>query len=183
MEILGNPITRYQYARNEAYREAEIRIQSLLAAIFPSLVPVPVQLTEIDGTALEAWSQTWRNHPDRRFDWNWSEERKAWQNALDRFEVAIWSGTVLCGLAIGKPSKGREHLSVHVLEGAPNPVHPLKSAVRFCVVEAALAYARTIGCRRLRVMRPVEGAIPLYMEMGFSLSGSPKGGSYCWLEV
>ena len=57
----------------------------------------------------------------------------------DRFEVAVWSGPVLCGLAAGTPRYGR--MEVDLAKGSPDGQHPLKGAVRFAVLEAARVYA------------------------------------------
>src|SRR4051812_19488014 len=54
-----------------------------------------VRLTDIDDPCLDIWKAAWPK--PGTFDWlvNASHFRR---NDTDRFEVAIWSGEVLCGL-------------------------------------------------------------------------------------
>ena len=179
----GDTIARYQQARELAYRTAESNLPALFEALCPHLVGVPFRLAVIDEAALTAWSTIWKEHSARRVNWNWREERRRQQSTLSRFELAVWSGEHLCALAIGKPSKGREHLTIYGLEGSPLSDHPLKKGIRFAVVEVALAYANALSCKELRLFRPVKEVQCYYVDMGFSLAGTPDNCPYCWLEV
>jgi hypothetical protein len=170
-----NVRARYDRLREMAYAAAEDVLNDMLDngdldSLARTYRYVRLKLTSIDDMALEAWEEQWAGHPDRRFDWDWRSERRAWDSNLSRFEVAVWSDDHLCGLAIGKISKGREHLAIYILEGSPDNDHPLKQRVRHCVVEAAEAYAVTTGCKRLYLLNPLEGALQLYLQMGFSLA-------------
>jgi hypothetical protein len=176
-------IARYQQARELAYRKAESELPALFEALCPHLMEVPFRLAVIDEVALTAWSMIWKEHPARRVDWDWREERRGHQNTLSRFELAVWSSEHLCALAIGKPSKGRENLTIRGLEGSPLSDHPLKKGVRFAVVSAALAYANALSCKELRLSWPVKEVQCYYVDMGFSLAGTPDNCPYCWLEV
>jgi hypothetical protein len=103
------------------------------------------RLSLIDEAALQAWEEQWRPRSDRPGGWNWREQRLALRSTLNRFEVALWSGPVLCGLAIGKPSKGPSHLAVQLLEGNPAESHPLKGFVAECAVEAGISYGGAVS--------------------------------------
>jgi len=175
---------RYLAKRHAAYKAAMERIPTLFRAIRPDLVDVPLKFTTIDAWALHAWETQWRP----RFrggdgEWDWRRERFGYQNWPARFDVAVWSGEDLCGLGIGKPSKASTFLAVNLLEGSPVSDHPLKGAIRFCVVEAAIAYAELLECRELRLMRPLPGAVPLYVDMGFSLAPPLDRPPYCFLRI
>lgn len=58
----------------------------------------------------------WRN---RRYEWDWFELKRKFRNIPARFELAISVNGELCGLAIGKPSRGRRHVSFYFLQGNP----------------------------------------------------------------
>ncbi len=169
-------IARYRLARAAALQHTE-------ASFITNLPDRSIILTEIDGHAISAWKAAWKGHANRRVAWDWSAERRAWQTTLSRFEVAVWSGSTLCGLAIGAPSKGKEHLTIGLLEGAPDPKHPLKGEVLLCLIEAALSYAAGLGCKELRLDRPLPAVVSRYQRMGFKLAGQGSSRPYCWMEV
>jgi hypothetical protein len=106
----------------------------------------------------------------------------AWRKAHpDRFELAVWSGGILCGLAIGRPAPTAAHLSLYYLEGNPDPGNPLHFKVTNVVVAALRAYASAIGKTELRMVDPLPEAIRFYCSavIGFELV-TPRGGSpYC----
>jgi hypothetical protein len=179
----SDTIARYQQARELAYQHAESELPAVFEALCPHLVGVPCRLAVIDKAALTAWSTIWKKHPARRVNWDWEEERRCHQSKLSRFELAIWSSEHLCALAIGKPSRGKEHLTIRGLEGSPLSDHPLKKGVRFAVVSAALAYAKALSCKQLRLLQPAAEVQCYYLDMGFSLAGTPDNCPYCWLEV
>lgn len=149
---------------------------------------VAVSLTGIDARALAAYRADWIPHP--RPGWpngrppDWIVEQKEHQGILARFEVAIWGEMdVLCGLAVGRPSKGKGILRVDLLEGHPNRSHPLKGQVARSAVAAAFRYAEAIGAAELRLTQPLPAVVPLYTAMGFDLVESVEGGQYCALGM
>jgi hypothetical protein len=98
-----------------------------------------------------------------------------------RFEVAVWSGQILCGLAIGRTRT--EYCRVDYLEGSPDPVHPLKGNVVVVVAGAVVAYATALGKREVRLVDPLPAVVAHYEALGFKLA-NPKGASpYCWREI
>jgi hypothetical protein len=105
------------------------------------------------------------------------------RSTLNRFEVAVWSGATLCGLAVGKPSDGPSHLAVRLLEGSPAQTHPLKGYVAGCVAEAGISYARLLGKAQLRFLWPLPGALPTYRRLGFTVVADDPEPSYCFLEI
>jgi hypothetical protein len=183
-ESYRSAAARYLAKRQATHQEAMRRLPSLFRVVRPDLVGVPLRLAMIDAWALHAWENQWK--PSFRGGdggWDWHSERFGCENAPARFEVAVWSGDALCGLGIGKPSKASTFLSVNLLEGSPVPDHPLKGAIRYCVVEAALAYAEGLGCQELRLIQPLPGAIRLYADMGFSLAPPQENPPYCFLRI
>ncbi|MBY3418606.1 hypothetical protein HFN87_35935 [Rhizobium laguerreae] len=172
---MSNAWQRYYAIRKLAYEAAEITLSEVYG--------LPVQLTEIDDDALEAFEEHWLHHPYRRYDWEWRDVVESWENRPSHFEVAIWCNAYLSGLAVGKVSDGKLVLSIYLLEGSPVETHPLKGLVRFCVVEAAEAYATILGCDELHLRQPVDGALPLYFDMGFFLATNQANVVVCSKEL
>lgn len=172
---MSNAWHRYRAIRDLAYETAE----STLAEVYG----LPVRLTQINEDALEAFEEHWLYHPHRRVEWDWREQVESWENRPSHFEVAIWCNSYLSGLAIGKVSDGKLVLSIYLLEGSPVNTHPLKGLVRFCVVEAAEAYGTILGCDELHLRQPVDGALPLYFDMGFSLATNQANIVVCAKEL
>lgn len=126
-----------------------------------------VDFSEITAVAFAEYQANWHGHPQRFNDWDWKEWHRGFRNSPSRFEAALWGDNALCGLAIGRLSKGRSHLSVHLLEGSPDSRHPLKGRVRHCILELAEFYADIWDCRTVKLIEPVEQVIPLYVDMGY----------------
>lgn len=119
--------------------------------------------------------------PERRVQWNWfSVWRKYW-NKPARLELAILANDKLCALLLGKPSKGRRHLSLYYLEANPDTNNPIKGKVVKIVADAALLYATLLGCSVVRVVAPLPAVTPLYEAGGFRLA-SKEGVSPVYLE-
>lgn len=145
------------------------RAQELLSE---ALEPVPVRLGLIGPEALEAFEQTWSSRPERRYPWSWGRMVLDFRRLPTRFEVAVWSGEVLCGLAVGEV-RGT-HVRVNYIEGSPDPEHPLKGKVVSAVLTASTTYARIVDRREVRLVDPVEAMIPRYRALGLMLV-SPRG--------
>ncbi len=53
--------------------------------------------------ALDAWRRQWAGHPARPVAWPWDAMMSDYRrHRPSRFELALWSGDVLCGLAVGR---------------------------------------------------------------------------------
>jgi hypothetical protein len=156
--------------------------ERLVARIFGSR-GIPVRLSLIDDAALLAWREQWTPRPDQPGGWNWPEQTRRLRSTLGRFEIALWSGPILCGLAIGKPSKGPSHLAVQLIEGNPAPTHPLKGFVAECVTEAAFSDGRLLNKSQPRLLRPLPGALEKYRAIGFGIEPDSPDPSYCFLEI
>lgn len=112
----------------------------------------------------------------RRYQWDWSVLKHTYQHYPSRFELAIRSDTTLCGLAIGKPSKAREHMSAKFIEGHPNERHPLKGYVLDILLDGLEVYGNALQCKFARVDDVVEEIVPLYERAGYELANkrSPR---------
>jgi hypothetical protein len=173
--MTGEVLARYDAMRAAALADAQERLTARLL--------VPLRLSVIDQTALAAWQDQWRPNSSWPGGWNWREQRLRIRSTLNRFEVALWSEQTLCGLAIGKPSKGPSHLAVRLLEGNPAAQHPLKGAVAECVTEAGISYGRLLGKAQLRLLQPLPGALPTYRRLNFRVEPGETRPAYCFLEI
>jgi hypothetical protein len=139
-------------------------------------------LTGITHHAVASWEQQWLPGMPQGLpwsDWDWKAEISNWSRQHDRFELAIWSGSSLCGLAIGKPSGSRENLSIYAMQGCPDATHPLKGRILTIVIEVAEAYGTALKCKELRFVSPLAGAISRYAARGFRLETPRNAPSYC----
>jgi hypothetical protein len=139
---------------------------------------VDVAFRPIDATALAAWA-AWQA---RRVAWPWPEMVADWRRGHpDRFEVAVWSNDVLCALALGRPAPKAAHMSLHYLEGSPDPGNPLRRKVAATVITALRAYAIVLGKEELRLVEPLAQLVPFYCSpaMGFELVSLRGAAPYC----
>jgi hypothetical protein len=121
----GGVLARYNAMREAALVDAQERLFEKISG--PR--DVQVRLSLIDEPALRAWQKQWKPRPDCPGGWNWREQRLRLASNVSRFEVGLWSGPLLCGIAIGKPLKRPGHLVMQLLEGNPTDMHPLKGFV------------------------------------------------------
>lgn len=141
----------------------------------------PIGLTQIGPAALDFWRDNWAaSHPGSHIDGDfpWEDAVSNFRNNLNRFEVAIWSNDILCGLAIGRPSKGPDNVTIHLLErywGA----NPFKGSIAAIAVDVADNYAKILEKQKVIIKYPVDGAIPVYEKLGFRpVQGYGKGAYY-----
>lgn len=135
-----------------------------------------LRLTDIDSHALDVWRSTWIHmHPLGYGGWDWDGLVARVHTRPSAFQVAIWSGGELCGLAVGRLSKrrpsGRRHtISVHYLEGNPLREHPLRGRVAPLAFAAAEAYGGIVGAWRIRLIDPLPGVFRTYQRLGFAIA-------------
>jgi hypothetical protein len=178
-QSLRDVLARYDAMREAALADAQHRLQTRNSAP----LGIPIELSPIDQKALRAWREQWKPRPDRPGGWDWPEQRRRLASTTNRFEVALWSGHVLGGFAIGKPSRGPSHLAIQLLEGNPAEAHPLKGLVAECVIEAGISYARLLGKGQLRLIQPLPGALPTYRRLKFKVEPESAAPPYCFLEI
>lgn len=167
---------RYMHLRAGAYAGVLARTEAVSAP------PVPFRLADITRAALLAWERTWAPHAgdgSRPGGWHWAQLAQAYARYPDAFHLAIWSGLALCGLSVGRPSRGHHYLAVDFLEGSPVPDHPLKGKVLPLAIAAATAYGQALGATSLRLTNPLPGVVPLYEREGFALVWNRRSRLYC----
>jgi len=146
-------------------------------------------LTDIDDVAIHAWRETWGFPFQRRkVGWDWAKIAQSFRRRPTAFQVALWSGDVLCGLSVGRMSRRRRNgrrytLSLHFMESSPEPEHPLRRRVAPLVFAAAEEYARVFGAVRLRLIEPLPHVLGLYARLGFAVVVERGRPLYCEREI
>lgn len=126
--------------------------------------------------AIRAARTQWRTS---RFDW--AALAAKYDARYDRFEVAIWSGVGLSGLAFGRFSPARKILSVNFIE-AQRDVHPLSGRVTFLVAKLAEIFALSYGSDRVRVTEPLDVVKAKLLPLGYRFVARGKGVTYDCME-
>lgn len=135
------------------------------------LAAIPVHLTTIDAQALSVVQGSWPPSSHR------------WQSVLSYlpyetlwFDSALWSGTTLCGIAVGHQARHvrPDTLDITEIQGSPLG-HPLKGATRFYIAETGAALATLIPTiRRVRLKNPVNAKVTaLYSALQFDPAVDP----------
>lgn len=143
----------------------------------PEVINMPhVKLTAISELALSQnakWHSSGRVPPNGGWDWrSWVDHYR--RKHHKRFEAAIWYGSELCGLCLGKASGNNIHVRLEVLEGSPKSNHPLRGRVAFIALTATELYGYACGASQVRIIDPVEGALNSYKSLGYELGVSTK---------
>lgn len=174
-------------SRAQAERRCHARRAAAYAHALEALaddVPVPLSLRPIEPSALDHAARIWTRHPERIVRWPWNEIAVDFRrDHPDRFEVAIWSGAVLCGLAIGRCSRSPLYCGVNYLEGSPDPAHALRGFVIGIVLAAAESYAMMLGKEEVRLFDPFPALVPIYEAFGYALATPRRASTYCWRRI
>ena len=173
---------RYPY--QEVMAATRLTVRKRAAAAVPALSAI----TRIDDDALEAWRQQWLPAIDAAkdmpgwsdwSDWDWGKEMQRSSLGPKRFDMAIWSGGQLCGLALGRTSPKRNNFSVYVMQSVPVVDHPLKGHIIPIVIDISTSYGTALQCRELRFLKPLTGMIPVYERFRFELVRTSQHVQYC----
>lgn len=168
--------TSYSALRARARADATL----VLAATGVDL-PADLHTSNINAAALavcDKWS-------GRRVPWSWSGAVRQYRGIPARFELAIWVGDRLCGLALGSPSKSDLHCAIVYLEGGPEDESSLRGLVFLVATTHLEVYARFLGKREARVVGPANDKIvALAKAVGYDFIKAPKGqDDYCVKEI
>lgn len=179
---------------DSSFRQAQERYARIRAATYTQArddalasgrIDAPLRLAECDRYTLSVWKSAWAGpHPSGWGAWDWEPLlRRAWRNPA-AFHLAVWSGKVLCGLAVGRVSrkdgKGiRLAVSIDFIASAHDPRHPLRGNIAWLATSAGEAYGRALGAQWLRLLQPLPGVLPLYTRLGFSVVGDNDQVLYC----
>lgn len=115
------------------------------------------------------WPKYYSDETHNGFSESWEILHKKFQPIPAYFDLAIWqrigSETVLQGLALGKPSDGKTHLTLNWVERSFAPTY-LPGGILLPILACAQEYARLLGCRRILIKNPVDPT--KYERYGYS---------------
>lgn len=166
----------YGQIRDRARRDGAAVLQAMDLNL-----PEGLMVSNINEMALRS-CQKWTG---RQVAWDWSYTLRQYRKNPKRFELAIWVGEHLCGLALGAPSGSDLHCSVVYLESDPADTHPLHGLVFLIALTHLETYARLLNKRQTRLVSPVDQRIvALAGDLGYNFVRAPKGESdYCVKEL
>jgi len=173
----------YAHARYAALREAALSLTAEQARAM-GVISFEQRLTPITPAALRAYRSQWgTRHWSGHGGWNWEEKVRRYARKPRAFHAALWSGPTLCGLCIGSVCKSKAHLTLHFMESAPDPGHPLRGSVTEVMFSAARNYALALGIPKIYLREPLQGVLERYRRFGFSLASESRGPVYFQLEL
>ncbi|MGY6645880.1 MAG: hypothetical protein ACXIVD_11725 [Salinarimonas sp.] len=148
-----------------------------------------VTLASICDAALEEARKEWPKYygPDTHdgFQHSWERLYYKFRHRVSFFNLAVWQeiegqGRVLQGLALGKPSNSKTHLTVHWVERSFAPT-AIRGALTL-ILPCALEYAKLLRAKRVLIKDPVDSRV--YEKYGFTPYKLPKvGGVYMSRKV
>jgi hypothetical protein len=159
---------RYEIRREIARAATLDRFRDMAFAGEAPIEAIECDFTSITNAALDE-AEGWR------FPWR----RIVGQNRpyLRRFELAVWHGGQLYALCVGRASRGNNNVTIHFLERFSGK-NPFKGWVGQVTADAADTYAKLIERQWVKLKNPLEGAIPLYRDLGFTLAEPYRGSTY-----
>lgn len=145
---------------------------------------VDLRLFPIDEGALQQVEETWHatQVPDRPAPFKWRDIFRFEERTPRRFEMAIWNGSLLCGLTIGRASRSRygddSNVTITFLQAAPGPINKLKGYIAPSALDAASAYATILGRPVVFIKDPLPEVRPYYEAFDFTVAKRRCKGLY-----
>jgi hypothetical protein len=133
-----------------------------------------VTLSSVKKNALDfariEWPKHYSNAPNfNGFPIGWPEIYHKFSYRPSFFDLAIWQHIagedVLQGLCIGRPSRGKTHLTINWIERSFAPNY-FRGGILLPTLACAYEYARLLGCRRVLIKNPIDSDI--YEKYGFT---------------
>ena len=145
-------MTSSTYAQWKGLRElVRVQVGEGLRRQVPEL-----RLTPIDLAALNA-AKPWR--AAQAVGWEWPAVIK--RRRANRFDLAIWHGEILCGLA------DAAWIAIGFLQGTPDPAHPLRGRVIPIALAVLEAQVLAADAAEARLLSPFPELVPLYEARGY----------------
>ena len=131
------------------------------------------------------WSKFYDGDTHHPLPVTWERLYHAYSAKLAHFNVAVWQtlpeGQILRGMAFGKPSGGKTHLTINWLERSPEPDY-FKGGVLLPILACAEEYAKLLGCERVLIKNALSPAE--FERYGYGRSEhAPKGATYVAKEM
>jgi len=138
----------------------------------------------IDYARLE-WPKYYSDSTHNGLQYSWDKLLYKFAPRPSYFDLAIWQRigdeNVLQGLALGKPSNGKGHLTINWVERSYAPTY-MRPGILLPLLSCAEEYAKLLGCARVLIKDPADPSIyGRYRYEPFTLKKC--GGSYLSKEV
>jgi hypothetical protein len=157
--------------------KAEHKYRDIRLAIFERIISElttqglasgSIRLADITDDAI-AEHHSWPTQPvGREIGWSWESERNRFRkHYARRLEVAIWHNSHLCGLMLGKVSKGKLVVTINYMHGAVDDSHPLRGRLGEIFIRCAELFAIAIDAQWLAIDQPIPALIEHYKSFGF----------------
>jgi hypothetical protein len=122
-----------------------------------------LSLSTIDSEAIEyarlEWPKFYGTETHGGFPFSWERLFHKFRNRPSFFDIAVWQivdgKRVLQGMALGRPSNRKTHLSINWVERSFAPTY-LKSGVLWPILACAEEYAKLLGCQRVLIRDAVD---------------------------
>lgn len=142
-------------------------------------------LKKIDRAALDFAAEVWPDHyPDdfKGFPYSWNELYRRFSYRTSFFDLAIWQNKdgklILQGLILGKPSRGKTHLTIFWVERLFGSNY-FRGGILIPALDCAEQYACLLGCERVLIKNPID--VTKYERLGYSVSDTPPNSSATYL--
>lgn len=186
---------------HDLYKDAEDRYQGMRDAAFAftwaawspkvNSQSVDLRLTPINAKAIQQSEENWPRFStdDRPETFKWSQLFNQVRTTPRRFDMAIWDGSKLCALAIGKASRGDPKLgpdsnvTMRYLQGAPKSINSFRGHIGLMTLEAVTVYARLLERKKIYIRSPLAAVIPMYKKAGFRFEKRRHSGIYMSKKV
>jgi hypothetical protein len=185
------------------YQDAEDRYQGFRDAVYHLTWQaweeklrgrmLDLRLLPIDDDALQQAEALWTlralAQADRPHVFDWRTIYQQVRTTPRRFDMAIWNGSLLCGLMVGKASRGKmnqqrdSNVTIRFLQSAPPVLNELRGYIAPIAIEAAENYATLLGKRYIYVKSPLHEVMTLYTRLGFRVAKRHAKGLYMFREV
>ncbi|WP_366554923.1 hypothetical protein [Aquibaculum sediminis] len=168
--------SRYQGYRDAAY-------DATWRCMLPLLQSIDLKIFPLGRHALAYWSAI-KNFesidPGQGFlpggGFPWDKIYRQFRSTPRRFDIALWDGDKLCGLAIGNASRGKRYVTIKWIERFATTDQP--GWVATTVLTAADYFGKTIGSEEVRLRNPRPDTERLYAAHGFALAEQLHGATY-----
>lgn len=147
-----------------------------------------LSLASIDAAAIEyarvEWPKYYDGNTANPLPVSWEHLLFSYSQSPAHFNIAVWQtvdGTnILRGLAVGRPSRAHNHLSINWLESS-HVQPPFRGGVLLPILASAEMYAKLLGCSRVLVKNAVDPAA--FAPYGYAPFDKPPVGTYLGKEI
>lgn len=141
-----------------------------------------LNLTEFTAREASFAHLTWNNQTNGRrpnSPWDWTQIWSQWGYSRPKqFNMSLYYDTMLCGIALGRPSRQKTRMKLELVESHPDRAHPLKNRVFAITLRALENYALLIGAEEIRIMKPHRKLRDYYRSFHLTFVEGKEVGDY-----